>query len=178
MNSFDAIKAVMEAQPDLSKGGFRTWDSIPSSCDAVRNPERYQRKLKREAEFLKEREEMTDDFSIGEFERAVDFLRAHGHPTKTIRKWRSSYGLKHMAENWHRVVFRSGAGGYISNGMFIAAAIHLGFQIEYKHREDRNCYFNIAKIKTKPRDQYMPLVIEAAPLPNPAATVIQPDHAA
>ncbi len=49
--------------------------------------------------------------------RAESWLRNKAK-RKTINPKRSSYGLKHLAE---REV------GYITNGAFIAAAVHLGF---------------------------------------------------
>jgi hypothetical protein len=39
--------------------------------------------------------------------------------TKTVNREHSSYGYKHMAER--------ATGDYVSNGVFIAAAIHCGF---------------------------------------------------
>jgi hypothetical protein len=49
--------------------------------------------------------------------RAESWLRDKAK-TKTVNRRRSSYGLKHVAEK---------EVGYITNGAFIAAAIHCGF---------------------------------------------------
>jgi hypothetical protein len=49
--------------------------------------------------------------------------------TEAINRAATSYGLKHLAEDYHAA---RGApdGGYISNGVFLMAASRLGFQIE------------------------------------------------
>jgi hypothetical protein len=49
--------------------------------------------------------------------------------TQAISRAATSYGLKHLAEDWHAA---RGAphGGYISNGVLLMAASRLGFQIE------------------------------------------------
>ena len=56
-------------------------------------------------------------------------------PTQTIRRRWNSYGIKHIAE---RDI------GYVSDGMFIAAAIHSGFAYE---RMPSSCsvYFNMSE---------------------------------
>nr|ALS91550.1 putative vacuolating cytotoxin [uncultured bacterium] len=52
--------------------------------------------------------------------------------TKGINRKRNSYGLKHVAE---------GDIGYITNGQFIAAAIHSGFEYEQVNT-GANMHFN------------------------------------
>jgi hypothetical protein len=58
---------------------------------------------------------------IGEFRRALDWLQCVP-PRLTVNRDFDSYRLKHAAEHW--------AGGYVSNGALIAAALHLGFVVE------------------------------------------------
>ncbi len=57
--------------------------------------------------------------AVDEFERAVRWLEQVPR-TQTPRAF--SYKLKHEAEHW--------AGGYVSPGAFLAAALHLGIPVE------------------------------------------------
>lgn len=59
---------------------------------------------------------------------------------KTMNNTDTSYGYKHSVENWQK------AGAYISNGIFIAAAIHLG--LKYKIYEP-NAVFNLPPRRRK-----------------------------
>ncbi|MBW1673630.1 MAG: DUF4263 domain-containing protein [Deltaproteobacteria bacterium] len=83
--------------------------------------------------FAKHRETLKN--AVEEFRLACNWL-SKLEKRKTINeKAPSSYGLKHMAEDW--------ANRYISNGVLIAAAIHLGFK--YKTYWDScNVHFNIS----------------------------------
>lgn len=56
--------------------------------------------------------------SVERIGHVVDWLQAHVAPIKTLSSWRTSYGNKHIAE---------GDIGYITNGVFIAAAIIAGY---------------------------------------------------
>lgn len=53
--------------------------------------------------------------------RVVEWLEKHVRKISSINVRRSSYGLKHQAKKEI---------GYVSNGMFIAAAIHAGFRFK------------------------------------------------
>jgi len=72
-------------------------------------------------------------------------------PTKTIRQYSNSYWLKHIAENYE-CTFPHGARlgpQYVPNGIFIAAAVHAGFEIK-THMDDfgyesLNVTFNMSK---------------------------------
>jgi hypothetical protein len=55
---------------------------------------------------------------------------------KSINRHRSSYGLKHLAEEEI---------GYITNGQFIAAAIHSGFKFQLEPSGGPNVSFNISE---------------------------------
>ncbi|MCD6174299.1 MAG: hypothetical protein J7K65_00840 [Planctomycetes bacterium] len=72
----------------------------------------------REAKFKQNQAALLD--SVDSFEKTCDWLSTK-KKIKTINSKHSSYGLKHMAE--HEI-------GYITNGVFIAAAIHCGFDIK------------------------------------------------
>ena len=54
---------------------------------------------------------------------------------KTVNKRHTSYGLKHIAEEEI---------GYVMNGVFIAAAIHLGFPYQLIS-DNPNVYFGISE---------------------------------
>lgn len=61
---------------------------------------------------------------------------------KTINRKHTSYGLKHIVEKDI---------GYVSNGVFIAAAIHCGF--DFKHDDTPNVMFNMSEKSIKEKDR-------------------------
>ena len=65
-----------------------------------------------------EREMLCD--SIDDVMWTVEWLRSNVEPIKTINRRHSSYGLKHLAEKFS-------PNGYLSNGVFIAAAMIVGY---------------------------------------------------
>ncbi len=65
-------------------------------------------------------------------------------PTKTVNRRRGSYGLKHMAER--------DIGDYVSNGSFIAAAIHCGFPYRLKP-DSPNVWFGMSEKSLKAKDR-------------------------
>lgn len=82
--------------------------------------------------------------ALGECNLACAFLR-HVDKRKTINpKAGSSYGLKHAVEGYVR---RLKAGrpenGYVANGAFICAAIHMGFEYRRLDVSSPNAYFNM-----------------------------------
>jgi hypothetical protein len=91
-------------------------------------------------EHEKLRAEMTCAGEVREFERALEFL-ARCKRRETVYRGVSSYGWNHQAE---RSFGHPGKNlGYVSNGMFIAAAIAKGFVVERCH-DSPNCYLNIS----------------------------------
>lgn len=62
------------------------------------------------------------------FEAACDWLSTQSK-IKTMNPNHSSYGLKHIVERASKA--KGASKTYVSNGTFIAAAIHMGFA--YKH---------------------------------------------
>jgi hypothetical protein len=120
MTAKEIIVAIRAEYPELTRWGF--W---PSSQDG----------------FEAARAEMTSQQGIEEFERACQFLTEHCKRRKTCSRF-SSYGWKHRAEIW----FREAKGGrqYVSNGMFIAAAIANCFKIERFPRSP-NCRVSISR---------------------------------
>jgi hypothetical protein len=123
----DAIKLVLSQQTTLTRYGlgiFEPWRKT-----------REQRK----AELIEGREAMLLPYHMGEFIRARDFLSQFTQRA-TINTKISSYGLKDQAEAFYRE--RNAYNSYISNGLFIAAAIHLGFKIK-QVGDSPNLYFNL-----------------------------------
>jgi len=78
-----------------------------------------------------------------EFEQVCDWLQSV-EKTNNIYKVMTSYGLKHLAEKTI---------GYSSNGIFIAAAIYSGFEIEI-NEDSPNAYFNMSEQSLKLKDPY------------------------
>jgi hypothetical protein len=77
-----------------------------------------------------------------EFSRTVDWLRNQKrtkHPNPRV----SSYGLKHVMERQ--------TGLYVTNGLFIAAAIHLG--IGYKKHNSLNVTLALSSRAYDPKDR-------------------------
>lgn len=120
-----AIAAAMAEAPDLTAFGFGIFEDRKKSA------------AEKEAEFDANRAEMLTAFSIEQFNRAVAFLKTRSK-RETICRKQSSYGLKHEVERYFDS--RGQSNKYVSNGMFIAAAVHLGFKFE---RSGPNAYFNI-----------------------------------
>lgn len=121
----DDIRAAMARLPGLNSFGVGLFDSG--------------RRLSA-AEY---RQEMDDNCAalLGDtegFVKTCDWLSGIT-PIKTINKRYSSYGLKHLAE---RDI------GYITNGTFIAAAIHCGFQF-WRRERSPNVYFNMSERSLK-----------------------------
>ena len=62
---------------------------------------------------------------------------------KTINKSSSSYGLKHIVERYLKA---TKTGYYVSNGIFIAAAISCGFRYkECDKKNSQNLFFNMSE---------------------------------
>ena len=123
----DAIKLVLAQEATLTRYGlgvFEPWRKTPEQ---------------REAELIKGREAMLLPYHMGEFIRARDFLSQFAHRA-TINTKISSYGLKHQAEQFYRE--RGAGASYVSNGLLIAAAVHLGFKIK-QVGDSPNPYFNL-----------------------------------
>lgn len=121
------IESVMASQPLLSSNGFRH--------DDWRKPPHEQ-----EADFLAYRRDMLTSASVDEFMRACEYLEQAGR-RDTVNKTCTSYGWKHEAERFHKA--RGPGNPYVANGMFIAAALHLGFLVK-PIKDSPNAYVNIA----------------------------------
>jgi hypothetical protein len=117
------IRRAMDLEPSLTHFGYGVcWD-------------RDQTPEERRAKFTETRAEMLGDYAADEFARAVAYLSQFGR-RKTINLKSGSYGLKHGAERF--------AGGYVANGMLIAAGLALGLSARPTHPGSPNAFFNIS----------------------------------
>jgi hypothetical protein len=87
-----------------------------------------------EAEFLKWREDMRTPRSLAQFMAARGWLRQFSK-IKALNRRGTSYGLKHCAEDDI---------GYLTNGVFIAAAIAEGFTVRRSQPNSPNAWLNIS----------------------------------
>jgi hypothetical protein len=97
---------------------------------------------KRQANFQAWRKSVREQDSLAQFVAARGWLRRF-NKRKSLNKCGSSYGLKHVAE---------GTIGYITNGVFIAAAIAEGFQAR-RIGDGPNAWFNISSQAWKRPDR-------------------------
>jgi hypothetical protein len=116
------MTAILEREPQLGDFDFGIFDS------RNKTPEQ------REAELREGRDKIIEPRSLEQFEAARGWLRRFDK-IKVLNKRGTSYGLKHVAA--HDI-------GYVTNGVFIAAAIAEGFTVE---RVGPNAWLNIS---TKP----------------------------
>ena len=84
--------------------------------------------------------EMFSDGTLNQFEIAKAWLSMCDR-RKTVNRNNSSYGYKHMVEDW--------AGTYISNGAMIAAAIAMDIKVEPCHYASLNAYFAISSLSVR-----------------------------
>lgn len=131
-----AVRRVMEREPQLTDRGFdSTW---PITSD-----ERKMSFDERRTAFEERRKATVTDGNMDEFELAWIYLDAQER-RKTINTDFGSYGLKHRAENLSRKFGQhTHLGNYVSNGMFIAAAIASGFAAK-RMNNGLNACFNIS----------------------------------
>lgn len=120
-----AIAAVMAREPDLSRDGMRS---------------RHNGTL-----FPTSRPAMLDGSAVAEFQRAVEWLGTV-RQTSRINSKRVSYGYKHEVERYHAAHY-PGQLEYVSNGMFIAAALHMRFRIKRDDWDSPNVFLNLLTVE-------------------------------
>jgi hypothetical protein len=123
-----AMEAILANEPALSPNGFRTFDRRRSLQENRSNFEAF-------------RQSMLEAAHVEQFVRAVKYLEML-EKSKTVSRKRTSYGYKHDAERFHEAA-APGEDYYPANGMFIVAALHLGFAIK-RDGESPNAFINIA----------------------------------
>lgn len=124
------VQVVMDQHPQVSHFGIGVYNSYGKKRSEI------------EKELAASRASMLSSEAVMEFMKACEYLSQFGK-RKTINYRASSYGLKHSAEKYLKEKHEdiSGYDPYVANGMFIAAAIHLGF--DYK-ADGPNLLFNIS----------------------------------
>ncbi len=126
-----SLERVMEAYPTLTDTGFLTWRNSDSRCR-----EEFHSKLKEgRASLLK---------AINSYEQSVFWLIG----MKSIQKINTnahSYRLKHLAES---------KACYVSNGTFIAAAIHCGYRMKRCPDSSPNAWFNMSSRSIQERNKH------------------------
>jgi hypothetical protein len=110
----DAMESILAANPVLNDYGFGPFDV---------------------ARFAKDRAEMLSPYSLDDFERARCWLRTKPRTADVNKSAGFSYGLKHVAE----VDI-----GYVTNGVFIAAAMAEGFKVKRCYPDSPNAWINIS----------------------------------
>lgn len=102
---------------------------------------------------------MLANCAVEEFKRACDYLLLLD-VTKTLNRKLTSYNLKHCAERYHRRYDYADCpeDAYISNGMLLAAAYHLGLLVRRTAWSSFVGYLNVSsrsiralEDETKPR---------------------------
>ena len=135
----EAMKVVLEQQPELCRSGFYyhdRWHGFYGAFDPSAGIGRTGSVPPAEdnAHFQQERKKLLEEPCLTQFIAARKWLHGYAKASQFYTA-SSSYGLKHAAERDMEV--------YITNGAFIAAAIAEGFQIK-RERNGPNCLINIA----------------------------------
>lgn len=117
-----AIKRALTRFPELTDFGFGVFD------------ERRLPPTERAEQFRANRALMFETRSLDGFQRACDWLTRQRRTKQINPGAGSSYGLKHAAE--YEV-------GYVTNGMFIAAAVACGFRVK-RIADSPNAHLNIS----------------------------------
>lgn len=134
------LHRVLDAHRLLTQRGLDSaWMLVSSEMD---------KPLSERLTMLEERrkEAYEDDWSFDQFELAWIYL-SRQQMIKSVNRHTGSYGLKHRAENLMREFghFRP-LGNYVSNGMLIAAAYALGFEVRPIAPDNYNAYLNISMV--------------------------------
>ncbi|MDP9412889.1 MAG: hypothetical protein M3Q08_02105 [Pseudomonadota bacterium] len=134
------LHRVLNATPRLTQRGFDSaWMPVSGEMD---------KPLRERLSMLEERrqEAYESDWSFDQFDLAWIYL-SRQQKIKSINRRTGSYGLKHRAENLMREFghFRP-LGNYVSNGMLIAAAYSLGFDVKPVGSGNYNAYLNISMV--------------------------------
>lgn len=116
------LKQVLDTYPDLQDFGFGAFDSIRKTTPQIAQ------------EIADGRRVMLESRSLRQFDAASRWL-AQFKKLKHVNPRGTSYGLKHVAE--HSI-------DYVTNGIFIAAAISVGFTVKRVTPDSPNAWFNIS----------------------------------
>jgi len=118
------MRAVMASYPQLADFGFGIYQGY-----------RGKPLEERLTIFERDRATLLDDRSLAQFMGARQWLRQFTKTKAVNPRAGSSYGLKHVAE---------ADIGYVTNGVFIAAAAAEGFIVKRCRPDSPNAWFNIS----------------------------------
>ena len=110
--TLDKLRALMDEHPTLNDFGIGYGSAHDRPDDS---PEFKASILQTERHALLE--------NVADVTWTIHWLRSNVEPIKTINRRHSSYGLKHLAEKFSPNL-------YLSNGVFIAAAMIVGYPFE------------------------------------------------
>jgi len=128
MNTQEKIQKVIKTIPKLTDFGIGLFEHNLSKSEY-------------DIKFRNEQNQLLSN--VEEFEKVSNWLKSV-EKIQSINRRHTSYGLKHIAEK---------SIGYSTNGIFIAAAIHAGF--EYKIIDGGpNVQFNMSEKSLKKLDPY------------------------
>jgi hypothetical protein len=116
------MKRVLSEEPELGDFGFGVFDARKKTVE------------QRQAEMTQERNDIQQPSALAAFVATRIWLRQF-NKIKTLNRTGTSYGLKHVAEC---------DVGYITNGVFIAAAFAEGFRVA-RVGNSPNAWLNISK---------------------------------
>ena len=118
-----ALRAVLEKVPKLTAYGIGVGDPKRKSDG------KWESAHDRQVRFVAAREELLN--KVEPFLLSLAFV-SKVQPTKTIREGIGSYSLKHIAEKYACTYPEGDVLGprYVANGVLIAAAVHVGFNIK------------------------------------------------
>lgn len=130
----EAVSAVLLREPSLTSWGFGTPTLSWMSAEVhARSHRKYQ------AELLRPK-------TLASFRRAVNWLSCAKQTKHINRRIGSTSTLRSMAQYYYQRA-RPGQPSYILHGCFIAAALHLGFQLErIAGSTSRAAYLNISSV--------------------------------
>jgi hypothetical protein len=131
---------VLSTHLDLTFGGF-----VVGDCRGISREQR-------DAEICRGRREMLTPQALDQFQRCYDWLARQPQTVNINKRAGTSYSLKEEVE---------AESGYVSNGMFIAAALACCFLVEQAD-DSRNAWLNIGRIRAS--NPNLPLS-----LPHPGA---------
>ncbi len=123
----DTVTGILQLYPDLTYRGFAIGDCRKISLE------------ERAAEIHCYRDEMLTPQALDQFERCRRWLEVQPRTRKVHRKSGNSYCLKEEVEQ---------ESGYVSSGMFTAAAIACGYQVAQVGYNSRHAWLNIGQLRS------------------------------
>jgi hypothetical protein len=123
----EIVCGILNIYPDLTYGGIVIGDYRKIGLE------------ERAAEIRRAREAMLTSAALDQFERCRLWLENQPRTRKVHPKSGNSYSLKEEVERQ--------SGGYVSNGMFIAAAIACGYKVARAGYNSPHAWLNIGQLR-------------------------------